>query len=71
MNARPDTQPTEYYDENGNRWERRTIKRHCNGCDQPIGDATDAELEAGFNGLPQQDVRSECPTCTPAAGGAR
>jgi hypothetical protein len=42
------------------------VQRHCNGCHQSIGDATDAECLAPSLGLPLPDVRHECATCNPA-----
>lgn len=42
-----------------------TMKRCCNGCGNPIGDVTDAEIDASIAGLRLPDVRDECPTCTP------
>lgn len=59
------------------RWNRKTgqttvvVKRHCNGCDKPIGDATDTEMNAAASGAELPDVRGECTTCSvlAAAGG--
>lgn len=42
---------------------RITIQRTCDGCDRPLGDATQAELDAAEWHVP--DVRDECPVCTP------
>jgi Domain of unknown function (DUF4326) len=39
------------------------LKRACNGCHQLIGDVSWEEMEAGMNGEPLPDVRSECPRC--------
>lgn len=42
-----------------------TVQRVCNGCDRPLGDVLQAELDAGVRGLPLPDARPECPVCTP------
>jgi hypothetical protein len=42
-----------------------TLKHACNGCDQTIGDATEAEIWRAVEGLPAEDVRAECPNCKP------
>lgn len=44
-----------------------TVQRCCNGCGNPIGDVTDAEIDGSIAGLRLPDVRDECPTCTPEA----
>lgn len=36
------------------------VKRCCNGCGRPIGDVTEAEIEAGIAGRPLPDVTAEC-----------
>lgn len=42
-----------------------TMQRACNGCDQLLGDVTDAEVERAVAGLPALDVRAECQHCAP------
>lgn len=42
-----------------------TVQRCCNGCGHPLGDVTDDEIEAVLTGDRLQDVRYECPRCTP------
>ncbi|MDP4501015.1 hypothetical protein [Nonomuraea turcica] len=37
--------------------------RACNGCGQPVGDATPEELAAVAAGAPLPDVRRECANC--------
>jgi hypothetical protein len=46
------------------------VQRACNGCQRPLGDATDVELDAAMNGEPLPDVRGEC-GCLPDPGRAR
>jgi hypothetical protein len=36
------------------------VKRCCNGCQRPLGDVTDDEIDAAVDGLPLPDVRTEC-----------
>lgn len=40
------------------------VQRCCNGCGTEIGDATTAELEHAYSGLPLPDVTLECEHCT-------
>ncbi|MFF7949095.1 hypothetical protein [Streptomyces griseorubiginosus] len=42
-----------------------TVKRACNGCGQYLGDATEAEIWRAVDGLPAEDVRTECEHCRP------
>lgn len=42
-----------------------TIQRCCNGCGEPLGDATMTEIELATDGKPLPDVRLECPRCSP------
>lgn len=35
------------------------VKRICDACDEPIGDATEAEIEAALAGLPLPSVAAE------------
>lgn len=63
--TRPFTPPTKVVREDGSRSTRVTVQRACNGCGTSLGDATDAEMERAVAGLPPEDVRDECPTCTP------
>jgi len=37
-----------------------TVKRHCNGCDASVGDATADEILIAMHGQPLPDVRAEC-----------
>jgi hypothetical protein len=41
------------------------VQRCCNGCGQPIGDVTDAEINGAIDGSALPDVRKECPRCAP------
>lgn len=43
------------------------VQRACNGCGQLVGDVTDQEINAGMDGLPLPDVRSECDWCATQA----
>jgi hypothetical protein len=43
------------------------LKRACNGCGQLIGDVNDFEIARAMAGLPLEDVRGECPTCSEVA----
>ncbi|GLY81881.1 hypothetical protein [Actinoallomurus iriomotensis] len=44
-----------------------TAKRTCNGCGSELGDATEAELNASYEGRELPDVRDECPRCNGTA----
>lgn len=35
------------------------VKRLCNGCREPVGDATEEEMDAAVMGLPLPDVHEE------------
>ena len=64
---RTSTPPHQITRDDGTTATRHTVQRCCNGCEQPIGDATQDELAAAVSGEPLPDVRSECPRCTPTA----
>lgn len=51
--------------EDGTKTTRVHVKRACNGCGDLLGDVTDAEIDRAVAGLPPEDVRGECWTCTP------
>jgi histidine triad (HIT) family protein len=63
MSTRAHTPDERTADEDGRTWTRVTVQRCCNGCGQKLGDATDAEIQAGVEGQPLPDVRGECPAC--------
>jgi hypothetical protein len=46
---------------------RITVQRCCNGCGDPLGDVTDAEITAAVDGRSLPDVTWECPRCSSTA----
>lgn len=53
----------------GTKTTRISVKRVCNGCGELLGDVTEEEIERAVAGLPSEDVRGECFTCTPLPTG--
>lgn len=51
--------------DDGTKSTRVHVKRACNGCGELLGDVTDEEMDRAIAGLPAEDVRGECLTCTP------
>lgn len=51
--------------DDGHQRTRMTLKRHCNGCGQRLGDVTAWEMACAVAGVGMPDVRPACPTCAP------